>query len=98
MQSSLRQECSPALSPGGQAVLSLVSHVSQVAAPTGQGKVPLATCAAEDACLHPPKHGDAGIARSTSIRRGQTPRLPTSQDRAYALVFPLPPCPGEGCF
>ncbi len=57
-------------SHGEQDVLCPVFLVYLVAAHTEQARVPLETCAAEDACLLPQRHGGDGTARSTSTRRG----------------------------
>ena len=84
MQSNLRQACSPAQSPGEQGVLCPVFPVFLEAGLTGQGRVPLETCAEAVACLRPPRLGGAGTGRSMSTRRGQPHHFCSLRSRCLA--------------
>ena len=71
MQSSMRQACSQVPSLGVPAVPSRVFPVFLAVELTGQGREPSETCAVEGVCLHQPKFGVAGTAKSISTRRGE---------------------------
>ena len=70
MQSNLRQACSPAQNHGVRGELCPEFPGFPAVGPTGPARVPLETCAAEAACLPPPRPGGAGTARLMSTRRG----------------------------
>merc|ERR1711934_107874 len=67
----------PLLSLGELVALLLGSPGSGVVVPTGPARLPLATCAEEDACSLPPSSGGGGTGRSALPRRG-TPCAPPS--------------------
>merc|ERR1712088_214348 len=62
---------------GELVVLLLGSPGSGVVVLTGPARLPLATCAEEDACLLPPNSGGGGTERSALPKRG-TPCAPPS--------------------
>merc|ERR1711874_452369 len=60
----------PVPSPGELGVLWLVSPGLREGVPRGLVREPMETCAVEDACSPPPRHGGGGTGRSTPPRRG----------------------------
>merc|ERR1711874_729438 len=60
----------PVPSPGELGVLWLVFPGLREVVPRGLAREPTETCAVEDACSPPPRHGGGGTGRSTPPRRG----------------------------